>query len=96
MVVIDYERHEDEALRAQQADLWLGFEPAELRRFAREAGLTDVRVSKIPTAWCGAGADRHVPWQVMTARAAESANATHDERNPQRAPTKRASHGAKK
>ena len=33
VVVIDYERHDDESMR-DEADLWLGFEPAELRRFA--------------------------------------------------------------
>ena len=32
----------------EQADAWLGFEPAELRRFARAAGLEDVRVTSIP------------------------------------------------
>ena len=69
LVVIEYERHEDEALRSQQADLWLGFEAAELRRHARESGLVDVHVGKVPAVWCGAGPDRHVPWQFMTARA---------------------------
>jgi DNA-binding transcriptional ArsR family regulator/protein-L-isoaspartate O-methyltransferase len=69
VVVLDYERHEDEALRAQQADLWLGFETSELRQLASDAGLEDIRITKIPGAWCGHGADRHVPWQVMTARA---------------------------
>lgn len=73
VVIVDYERHEDEAMRAQQADLWLGFEPAELRKLARAAGLDDVRFSKVPGAWCGGGADRHVPWMVMTARAADGA-----------------------
>ena len=36
LVVIDYARHDDESMR-EQADAWLGFEPAELRRFARAA-----------------------------------------------------------
>ncbi len=73
VTVIDYERHEDEALRAQQADLWLGFEPSELRKAAREAGLEDVQFTKVPAAWCGGGVDRHVPWAVMTARAPDGA-----------------------
>jgi ArsR family transcriptional regulator len=84
LVVIEYERHEDEALRSQQADLWLGFEASELRRFARAAGLVDVHVTKVPSTWCGAGPDRHVPWQVMTARAPDptAAGAPTDDPNP--------------
>jgi hypothetical protein len=55
-----------------QADAWLGFEPAELRRFARAASLEDVRVTKIPASLCGDGPDKHLPWQVMTAHKSES------------------------
>jgi len=32
-----------------------------------------VKFTKVPGAWCGGGADRHVPWMVMTARAADRA-----------------------
>jgi ArsR family transcriptional regulator len=71
LVVVDYARHDDESMRAQ-ADAWLGFEPAELRRFARSAGLEDARVTKIPGAFCGDGPDRHLPWQVMVAVARKS------------------------
>jgi DNA-binding transcriptional ArsR family regulator/precorrin-6B methylase 2 len=67
LVLIDYARHDDEAMR-EQADAWLGFEPAGLRRFARAAGLDDVHVTKIPAPLCGDGPDKHLPWQVMTAK----------------------------
>lgn len=67
LVVIDYARHDDESMR-DQADAWLGFEPAALRRFARAAGLDDVHVSKIPSPLCGDGPDKHLPWQVMVAK----------------------------
>lgn len=67
LVVIDYACHDDESMR-EQADAWLGFEPAELRRFARAAGLEDARVASIPAALCGDGPDKHLPWQVLTAR----------------------------
>jgi len=67
VVVIDYERHDDESMR-DEADLWLGFEPSELRRFAVEAGLEDVDVVRLPSAWCGRGKDAHLPWQVLVAR----------------------------
>jgi DNA-binding transcriptional ArsR family regulator len=66
VVVIDYAHHDDESMR-EQADAWLGFEPAALRRFARSAGLEDPRVARIPPALCGDGPDRHLPWQVMVA-----------------------------
>jgi DNA-binding transcriptional ArsR family regulator/protein-L-isoaspartate O-methyltransferase len=67
LVVVDYARHADESMR-EQADTWLGFEPGELRRFARAAGLQDVQVTKIPGPLCGDGPDKHLPWQVMVAR----------------------------
>jgi DNA-binding transcriptional ArsR family regulator len=67
LVIVDYARHDDESMR-DQADAWLGFEPAELRRFARAAGLDDPRVTTIPAALCGDGPDKHLPWQVMVAK----------------------------
>ena len=67
VVIVDYARHDDESMR-DEADLWLGFDPAELKRFAREAGLEDADVITIPAAWCGKGKDSHLPWQVMVSR----------------------------
>ena len=66
--VLDYEAHDDQALRDVQADLWLGFEPRELKRLAREAGLEDVHIQKLPAAWQGEGPDRHLAWQALIAR----------------------------
>ena len=66
LVVIDYAKHDDESMR-DQADAWLGFDPASLRRFARAAGFEDCRVTAIPAALCGDGPDKHLPWQVMVA-----------------------------
>ncbi len=63
--VLDYEAHDDEALREQESDLWLGFEPAELRRMAHAAGLDDVHVRRLPAAWQGEGPDRHLAWQIL-------------------------------
>ena len=73
LVVLDYALHEDESMRAQ-ADTWLGFEAAELRRFARAASLLDARVTSIPALFCGAGPDKDLPWQVMVARKAMNGN----------------------
>jgi DNA-binding transcriptional ArsR family regulator/protein-L-isoaspartate O-methyltransferase len=70
LVVLDYAPHDDESMR-DQADTWLGFEAAELRRFARAAALQDARVTSIPAPFCGVGPDKHLPWQVMVARKAK-------------------------
>lgn len=69
--VIDYVSHQDERLREQQADLWLGFTEDELRALAARAGLRDAQVRRIPSARCGDGADAHIDWQVLVARASE-------------------------
>jgi ArsR family transcriptional regulator len=66
LVVIDYARHEDEAMR-EQADLWLGFDAAELKRYARGAELEDVVIRPLPSP-LAKGPDSHLPWQVLIAR----------------------------
>lgn len=65
LVILDYEAHEDEALRRDQADLWLGFEPKELKRIAKAAGLVDLHWQRVPRAWQGEGPDRHLSWQIV-------------------------------
>jgi ArsR family transcriptional regulator len=82
LLVLDYERHEDEALRAHQADLWLGFEAPELVALAREAGLPDAEVHSIPQAWCGDGPDRHLPWHVLVASGRPGASDRDSHRSP--------------
>ena len=70
IIVIDYVAHEDEALRDQQADVWLGFDPTELRDMAREAGLSRPEVRALPSLLHKGArtADAHVAWQVLVAR----------------------------
>lgn len=63
--VVDYEAHDDQALREQEADLWLGFEPRELKRLAQGAGLMDIHWQRLPAAWQGEGPDRHLSWQLL-------------------------------
>lgn len=63
--ILDYEPHADQGLREQQADLWLGFDPAELRRFAEAAGLTGITCRTLPPAWRGDGPDRTIAWQLL-------------------------------
>jgi len=68
LIVLDYAPHDDESMREQQADLWLGFAPEELARFATHAGFSAAQSSTIPALFRGAGPDRHLPWQVFSAR----------------------------
>ncbi len=71
--VLDYAAHDDESLRAQEADLWLGFAEGDLATMARDAGLCDVRVSALPLAWQGEGPDRHLAWRTLVGRRASPA-----------------------
>lgn len=73
VVIIEYAPHDDESMR-DQADAWLGFSPAALRRFARAAGLEEPRVTSIPAPLCGDGPDRHLPWQVLVAKRPSNPN----------------------
>lgn len=70
VVVLDYATHEDESMREQQADLWLGFAPEELARFASQAGLSAARTTTVPAPFRGSGPDRHLQWQIFSARRA--------------------------
>jgi ArsR family transcriptional regulator len=72
LVVLDYAQHDDEGLREQQADVWLGFEPDELRRFAYEAELLEARVLEVPVGRKGRGPDAHIDWQILVASRAEA------------------------
>jgi ArsR family transcriptional regulator len=67
LVVIDYARHDDDAMR-DQADLWLGFDGQELARLSIAAGLEAPVVRAIPPP-LGGRPDSHLPWQVLVARA---------------------------
>jgi ArsR family transcriptional regulator len=65
VIVLDYEAHDDHTLREQEADLWLGFEPRELKRLGKAAGLVDITWQRLPAAWQGEGPDRHLGWQLL-------------------------------
>jgi len=67
LLVIDYARHTDEQMAATQADVWLGFEPAELLSLSREVGLADARVIPIPQSFAAPAIDGHVGWQLLVA-----------------------------
>lgn len=50
MVVLDLFRHDQDWVREQWADQWLGFEEGELRTWLSSAGLRDVRLDRLPAA----------------------------------------------
>jgi ArsR family transcriptional regulator len=64
VIVLDYARHDDERMR-EQADLWLGFADAELKKLARSAGLHNARISTLPARLTGSGPDAHLLWKMM-------------------------------
>jgi ArsR family transcriptional regulator len=70
VIVLDYAPHEDETMRERQADLWLGFSPDELARFASQAGFLGARTATVPAPFRGIGPDRHLQWQIFSARKA--------------------------
>lgn len=65
LVLVDYQAHSDEAMRAQ-ADAWLGFSPDELRELAAHAGFVEARVAPAPAP--KSGPDAHLAWQILVAR----------------------------
>lgn len=80
--VLDYEAHDDQALREQEADVWLGFEPGHLRRLAEEAGLVDIELRRLPAAWQGEGPDRHLSWQLLVGFRGFEVPTTNSKRTP--------------
>ncbi|HEY4160269.1 MAG TPA: methyltransferase domain-containing protein [Polyangiaceae bacterium] len=68
LLLLDYARHADEALRDAQADVWMGFEPKELEDFALSAGLSGVRVSELAHGLVQNGLDGHLPWLLLAGR----------------------------
>lgn len=68
LVVLDYLKHEDEALRAQ-GDVWLGFDAGELTSLLAAAGLTPVSDFPILSAYHPAGPDAGLEWHAWVARA---------------------------
>lgn len=66
VLVIDYAPHDDEHFSERLADLWLGFSEAELRSFALDAGLLDVRVTELPRELFRTGPDAHLSWIIAS------------------------------
>jgi len=75
LLLLDYARHADEALRDAQADVWMGFDSRELSNFAESAGLVDVSVRDLPRGLFKNGVDGHLSWLLLSGkRPSEKAN----------------------
>jgi len=59
VVVTDLDTHEHEFLRTEQHDRWMGFERDDVRRWFREAGLTDVTVEDLGPQCLATSCDDH-------------------------------------
>jgi ArsR family transcriptional regulator len=68
LVLVDYRSHEDELWQKQQADVWMGFDPAELSGLAQSAGLVEAVVRTIPAGYAGRGVDAHRTWLALSAQ----------------------------
>ena len=78
LLLLDYARHMDEALRDAQADVWMGFESRELEEFARDAGLQNVRARELPRGLFQNGVDGHLGWLLLSGKRPSSpAEKTH-------------------
>jgi DNA-binding transcriptional ArsR family regulator len=68
LVVMDYLPHEQDALRTEAGDVWLGFAGADVRRFLSEAGLTVLGEAAVPNHFHPVGPDAAVTWHAWIAQ----------------------------
>ncbi len=68
LVVLDYLPHDDDGMRENQADVWLGFSVRELSKLLTDAGLEVVGELAIPTAFHREGPDAALDWHAVVAR----------------------------
>ena len=53
LVITDLDRHDDEWMRAEMADVWMGFDRAQVEEWYRASGLSDVKVECTGSNCCG-------------------------------------------
>lgn len=68
VLVLDYAPHDDDAMREEQADVWLGFGADELVALAAAAGLERPAVHELPKEFHPGGPDAHLTWHVLVAQ----------------------------
>jgi ArsR family transcriptional regulator len=81
LVVVDYQRHGDDAFRERQADVWNGFDAEELEQNAHAAGLREARVTPLPASLLAGTSDGHIGWLALSGvRPASSTSSTMSSR----------------
>jgi ArsR family transcriptional regulator len=68
LVVLDYLQHEDDRLRTEAGDVWLGFAKDDVKKFLTEAGLRSLGDVAVPNAFHPVGPDAHVTWHAWVAQ----------------------------
>jgi ArsR family transcriptional regulator len=68
LVVLDYLAHDDDTLRTEAGDVWLGFPDADVRRFFADASLTFIGEAPIPPSFRPQGPDARVTWHAWVAQ----------------------------
>jgi ubiquinone/menaquinone biosynthesis C-methylase UbiE len=53
LVLTDLDSHDHEWMRAEMADVWMGFDRGQVEEWFSQAGLVDVRVESAETSCCG-------------------------------------------
>ena len=66
--IVNYMCHEDERMRGQRADVWMGFNERELAGLIEQAGFSSFVFRHVPGGYVMSGFDAHLPWFVATAR----------------------------
>jgi DNA-binding transcriptional ArsR family regulator len=68
LVVMDYLPHQQDTLRTDWGDVWLGFSVEDVRRFMEGAALSAIRDVTIPNAFHPGGPDAAVSWHAWVAQ----------------------------
>ncbi len=68
LVVMDYLPHEQDALRTEAGDVWLGFSADDVKRFMKEASLQFRGDVAIPNSFHPVGPDASVTWHAWVAQ----------------------------
>lgn len=68
LVILDYLPHHDDAMRAEQGDVWLGFSSEQIASYVAEANLQLLTEVPIPHAFHSAGPDAALTWHAWVAQ----------------------------
>jgi ArsR family transcriptional regulator len=67
LVVLDYLAHQDDAMRTEGGDVWMGFDPSAFEGWLASAQLSLVSSSEVPPAFHVSGPDKALDWHAWVA-----------------------------